>query len=157
MGIVNKLRAGHPRSQGHRRRGKQQDFTSIQGDAREEPIQPLSSLLRTSTLEQIVGPKHDDQQIRVCREGGGSSGDLPAVLPQVADSPAGFHSQDVNPSAVSVISPTQIRTRVVAVGVGVAEADNIHPVHTFHRYCSTNAHGSIAQTFFKRSTVYTHF
>ena len=45
--------AGHPLADAQR--GDHQDLASIQGDAREEPLQPLSGLLRTSTLEQIVG------------------------------------------------------------------------------------------------------
>lgn len=38
MGIVNKLRAGHPRSQGHGRWGNQQDLALIQGKAGQEPL-----------------------------------------------------------------------------------------------------------------------
>ena len=68
VGVINELLAGYPRSQSHRRRGDHQDLASIQGDAREEPLQPLGGLFRTSSLEQVVGPKHDDQQIGISRK-----------------------------------------------------------------------------------------
>ena len=132
-GVVYELWAGHPRSQGHRRRCDQQDFTSIHGDAGEEPLQPPGGLLRASALEQIVGSQHDDQQIRAGGEGGGGGGDLPAVLPQVADGPAGFPCQNVHPPAVRVIPPAEIAPRVVAVGVGIAEADDVHRPFSFLR------------------------
>ena len=125
-GAIDELRAGDPFAQGHRRRCDQQDPASIQGDAGEEPLQPPGGLLRTPALEQIVGSQHDDQQIRVGGKGGGGGGDLPAILSHVANGPAGLHSQDVHPPAVRVIPPAEIAPRVVAVGVGVAEADDVH-------------------------------
>ena len=94
-------------------------------------LQPPGGLLRAPALEQIVGPQHDDQQIRAGGEGGGGGGNLPAVLPQVGDRPAGFRSQDVHPPAVRVIPPAEITPRVVAVGVGVAEADDVHRPFSF--------------------------
>ena len=108
MGIGNELLARYPRSPFHRRRGDHQDLASIQGDAREEPLQPLSGLLRTSTLEQIVGSEHDDQQISISREGGGRRWNLPAILTHVADTPAGFLDQNVHPSAVRIIAAAEI-------------------------------------------------
>ena len=131
--VVDELRAGDPFAQGHRRRCDQQDPASIQRNACEEPLQPLGGLLRTSALEQIVGSQHDDQQIRAGGEGGGGGGDLPAVLPQVADGPAGFPCQNVHPPAVRVIPPAEIAPRVVAVGVGIAEADDVHRPFSFLR------------------------
>ena len=108
-GIVNELLlVGNPRAPFHRRRGDHQDLASIQGDAREEPLQPLSGLLRTSTLEQIVGSEHDDQQISISREGGGRRWNLPAILTHVADTPAGFLDQNVHPSAVRIIAAAEI-------------------------------------------------
>ena len=106
--IVNELLVGNPRAPFHRRRGDHQDLASIQGDAREEPLQPLSGLLRTSTLEQIVGSEHDDQQISISREGGGRRWNLPAILTHVADTPAGFLDQNVHPSAVRIIAAAEI-------------------------------------------------
>ena len=108
MGIVNELLARHPRAPLYRRRGDHQDLASIQGDAREEPLQPLSGLLRTSTLEQIVSSEHDDQQISISREGGGRRWNLPAILTHVADTPAGFLDQNVHPSAVRIIAAAEI-------------------------------------------------
>lgn len=132
-GAVDELRTGDPLAQGHRRRCDQQDPTSIQGDAGEEPLQPPGGLFRASALEQIVGSQHDDQQIRAGGEGGGGGRDLPAILSHVADGPTGLRSQDVHPPAVRVIPPAEIAPRVVAVGVGVAEADDVHRPFSFLR------------------------
>jgi len=132
-GAVDELWGGDPLAQGHRRRCDQQDPASIQGDAGEESLQPLGGLLRASALEQIVGSQHDDQQIRASGEGGGEGEDLPAVLPHVADGPAGLRSQNIHPPAVRVIPPAEIPSRVVAVGVGVAEADDVHRPFSFLR------------------------
>ena len=68
MGIVNELLSRHPRAPLYRRRGDHQDLASIQGDAREEPLQTHGGLFRASALEQVVGPKHDDQQIGISRK-----------------------------------------------------------------------------------------
>ena len=105
-------------------------------------------------MEQVVGSERDDQQVGVIWESRSGRGDLPAILPQVADGPAGFLGQDIHPPAVRIVALTQIGAWIVALGVGIAKANNIHPAHAFRRYYSTNAHGSIAQTFVKRSTVY---
>ena len=127
-GIVNELLVGNPRAPFHRRRGDQQKFASIQGDAREEPPQPLSSLVRTSALEQVVGSQHDDQQIGISRKDRRRCRDLPAILPQVTDGPAGFLGQNVSPPAVRIIAAAQIGAGIVAVGVGVAKTDDVHLV-----------------------------
>ena len=108
VGIIDELLIRHPRAQLYWWWGNQQDFTSIQGKAGQKTLQPISGLFRTSSLEQVVDPKHDDQQIRVCREGGGNSGDLPAILTHVADTPAGFLDQNVHPSAVRIIAAAEI-------------------------------------------------
>ena len=126
-GIVNELLIRHPRAPFQRRRGNQQDLASVQGYAGEKPFQTHGGLFRASALEQVVGPKHEDQQIRVCREGGGNSGDLPAILTHVADAPAGFLGKNVHPPAVRIVAVTQIGVGIVAVGVGVAETDDVHP------------------------------
>ena len=126
VGVINELLAGYPRSQSHRRRGDHQDLASIQGDAREEPIQPFNGLFRTSALEQIVGPKHDDQQIGISRKVRDRRGNLPAVFTQVTDGPAGFLGQDIHPPAVRSVAATQIGAGVIAVCVGIAEADDVH-------------------------------
>lgn len=56
-----------------------------------------------------------------------SSGrDLLAALPHVIDCPIGFRSHNIHPSAVCVIAPTEIALRVIAVGVGVTEVDDVH-------------------------------
>ena len=116
----------HPRAPFYRRRGDQQELASIQGYVGEEPLQPRSGLFRTSALEQVVGSKHDDQQICISRKVRGRRGNLPAVLPQVADGPAGFLGQDIHPPAVHVIAAAQIGARIVAVGVRIAETDDVH-------------------------------
>lgn len=125
-GIVNELLIGYPRAPLHRRRGDYQDLASIQGDAREEPLQPGSGLFRASALEQVIGAKHDDQQIGISGKVGGRHRDLPAVLPQVADGSAGFLGQDIHPPAVRIIAATEVATGIVAVGVGVTEASDVH-------------------------------
>ena len=128
VGIVNELLIRHPRAPFHRRRGNQQDLASIQGDAGEEPLQPLSGLFRASALEQVVGPEHDDQQIGISRKVRGRVRDLPAVLSHVADGPASLARQNVHPPAVRIIAAAQIGAGIVAVGVGVAETDDVHLV-----------------------------
>ena len=55
-GVIHELRAGHPRSQGHRRWGDQQDLASIQGEAGEKLLQPLSGLLRIWALIDCCSP-----------------------------------------------------------------------------------------------------
>ena len=59
-GIVNELLIRHLRAPLHRRRGDQQELASLQEYAGEKPLQPFSGLSRTSALEQVVGPDHDD-------------------------------------------------------------------------------------------------
>lgn len=39
------------------------------------------------------------------------------MLPHVGDCPSGLHSQDVPPSAVYIIEPAEIASRVISVGV----------------------------------------
>ena len=135
-GAVNELLTWYPRSQGHRWRCDQQDFALIQGEAGEEPLQPLDGLLRASTLEQIVGAQHNDQQVAVIWESRSGRGDLPAILPQVGERPAGLCGQDVHPPAVRVIAPAEMASRIIAVCIGVAEADDVHPV----LFLSLNVH-----------------
>ena len=100
----------------------------VQRDSCEEPLQFLSGPLRTTSLEQIVGPQHDDQQICVGKQVRSGGRDLPAILSHVGDRPSGFRRQDVHPPAVRVVAPAEIATRVIAIGVGVAETDDFHPV-----------------------------
>ena len=95
-------------------------------DSSEKSLQPLSRLLRASPLEQIVGAQHHDQQVSVIWEGRNDRRDLPAVLSHVADSPAGFRRQDVHPPAVPLIASAEIASRVIAIGVGIAKADDLH-------------------------------
>jgi hypothetical protein len=127
-GVIYELRTGHPCSLGHGRRCDQQDLASVQRDSCEEPLQFLSGPLRTTSLEQIVGPQHDDQQICVGKQVRSGGRDLPAILSHVGDRPSGFRRQDVHPPGVRVIAPAEIAPWVIAVGVGVAETDDFHPV-----------------------------
>jgi len=126
VGIVNELLAGHPFTQGHGWRCDQQELASVQDHAGEEPLQFPGSLLRASALEQIVGAQHDDQQICVLWKYGSSRRNLPAILSHVADRPSGFGCQNIYPSVVGIISPAEPRAGIVAVGVGVAETDDVH-------------------------------
>lgn len=107
-GVIHELRAGHPRSQAHRRWGDQQELVSIQGNAGEKPLQSLGGLRWATPLEQIVGPQHHDQQICVNREGGRYRRNFQAVLSQIADYPAGLRGQDVHPPTVCGIAPAEI-------------------------------------------------
>lgn len=125
-GVINELWAGDPLAQSHWRRCDQQDLVSVQGNAREKTLQPLGSLLRASPQEQVVGPKHDDQQIGVSREGWDSGWNLPAVLPHVEDRPSVLHGQNIHSPAVRVITSAEIAPGVIAIGIRVAKADNVH-------------------------------
>ena len=133
-GVLNELRAWTPLAHSHWRRCNQQDLASIQGYTDEEPLQPLGGLLWASPLKQIVGPQHDDQQICVSRKGGSGGWNLAAVLSHVRDRPSGLRSQDVHPSVVCLIPPTEITSGVISVGIGVAAADDVHPMHFLSLY-----------------------
>ena len=67
-GVINELWPGDPLAHSHWRRCNQQDLVSVQGNAREKTLQPLGGLLRASSLEQVVGSQHDDQQIGISRK-----------------------------------------------------------------------------------------
>ena len=125
-GVLNELHAWTPLAHSHWRRCNQQDLASIQGYTDEEPLQPLGGLLWASPLKQIVGPQHDDQQICVSRKGGSGGWNLAAVLSHVRDRPSGLRSQDVHPSVVCLIPPTEITSGVISVGIGVTETDDVH-------------------------------
>lgn len=126
MGVINELLIRHPCPQGYRRRCDQEDLLSIQGDAGEESLHPFSGLLWAPALEQIIGSQHDDQRICVIREGGGRGGDLPTVLPHIGDCPSCLRGQDIHPPAVRIITPAEIAPGIIAVGVGVTKADDLH-------------------------------
>ena len=134
MGVINELRVWDPLAQSHWRRCDQQDLASLQRDTGKEPLQPLGGLLRASSLEQVVGSQHDDQQIGVSWKGGRGGRNFPAVLPHVEDRPSGLRSQDVHPPAACVVAAAEIAPGIVAVGIGVAETDDVHLQLTLFPY-----------------------
>ena len=64
----------------------------------------------------------------ICWESRSGRRNLPPVLSHVVAGPVSFRSQDVHPPAVRVIAPAEIAPWVVAVGVGIAETDDVHSV-----------------------------
>ena len=64
-GMVNQLLTGHPLPRSHGRRYDQQNLIRFQRQLGEDVLQFAGSLLRTASLEQIVGTQHENQQVGV--------------------------------------------------------------------------------------------
>lgn len=125
-GAIDELLVQYPLSQRHGRRCDQQELVPKQINSREEALQLPNSVFGTASLEQVVGSQHDDQQICVLRESWGGLRNLPAILPHIANRPAGFLSQNIHSAAVRIMAPAQPGAGIVAIGVGVAKTDDFH-------------------------------